>query len=148
MLRRLFQDCVAFALLATLPTVVTAEDARIKLGGVIFNIELAVTPEEHRKGLMGRTDMPDNHGMLFVYSQAHLANFWMKNTLIPLDIMFFDEHGKMTHYYDRVQPCKTTKCPLYSSLEPIYYVLELSAGKRESLGVAPGDDFTILKSQQ
>jgi uncharacterized membrane protein (UPF0127 family) len=108
-----------------------------------FSIELATTPAAQEHGLMNRTSMPADHGMLFVFADAQPRTFWMKNTLIPLDILFFDAHGRLVAIQADAQPCKADPCSLYPSNEPARYVLELNAGTAAKLGLRKGALMTL-----
>lgn len=112
-------------------------------GDFIFGVEIADTSEERTKGLMYRENMEENHGMFFIFDSESELNFWMKNTYIPLDIIFFDVDKKVLSIHKNVQPCKNDPCELYSSLRPAKYVLEVNAGVSDLLNVQEGDKITI-----
>ena len=76
--------------------------------------------------------------MLFVYPRARIRVFWMKDTLIPLDILFFDAHKRLVNVSADTPPCKTETCPTYASRAPTRYVLELNAGLAKQLQLQPG----------
>ena len=116
---------------------------QVTLGGHRFTVEIANTDATRERGLMFRTHMANDHGMLFVYSDAQPRYFWMKNTLIPLDIIFFDAHQRLINVSADTPPCKTEQCPTYTSAAPAQYVLELNAGMAKKLGLKPGERFTI-----
>ncbi|MBS0381692.1 MAG: DUF192 domain-containing protein [Proteobacteria bacterium] len=120
----------------------------ITLRGQHFSVEVATTPAEQEHGLMDRSSMPADHGMLFVFPSAQPLTFWMKNTLIPLDMLFFDDAHKLVAIQANAQPCKADPCKLYPSNVPARYVLELNAGTAAKLGVRKGDiiDFSNLSS--
>jgi hypothetical protein len=111
-------------------------DIKGNWGQARFSVELAITPEERARGLMYRTELATLHSMLFVYTTPQPLTFWMKNTLIPLDIIFIDETGLIRH----IHPNAKTQ-----SLDPIYggpenqYVLEVNAGLSKRLGLRVGD---------
>jgi len=120
---------------ALLPlTVQTAQGART------FRVERAVTEEEQRKGLMYRTDIPDDGGMLFwpypPSGPARVASFWMKNTPSPLDIIFIRADGTIAHIAENAVPF--SEAPV-SSGEPVAAVLEIKGGRATALGIAEGD---------
>ncbi len=108
-----------------------------------FDIEIADTSAERSKGLMYRKSMEDNHGMLFIFDEEEELNFWMKNTLIPLDMIFFDHDYKIVHIQYEAQPCKKDPCEVISSLKPAKYVLEVKGGVTERLGIMPGDTANV-----
>ncbi|MBN8735587.1 MAG: DUF192 domain-containing protein [Xanthomonadales bacterium] len=115
----------------------------VTLRGHAFTVELAGTPAEQEHGLMERTSMPADHGMLFVFPDDEPRTFWMKNTLIPLDMLFFDAAHKLVTIQADAQPCKADPCKLYPSNAPARYVLELNAGTAAKLGVHEGDVITF-----
>lgn len=92
---------------------------------------------------MDRTFMAADHGMLFVFGQDTPLTFWMKNTLIPLDMLFFDSQYRLVAIQANTQPCKTDPCQLYPSGVPARYVLELNAGAAARIGARQGDVITI-----
>lgn len=113
------------------------------LEGHAFAVEIAATPAEQEHGLMDRTSMPPDHGMLFVFPESRPRTFWMKNTLIPLDMLFFDADRRLVAIQADAQPCKADPCQLYPSDTPARYVLELNAGTAAKLGVRKGDTITF-----
>lgn len=101
--------------------------------------EAARTPQERAYGLMFRTSLPDNHGMLFIFDREERVSFWMKDTLIPLDMIFIDADKKIIHIEKNAPPCKNDPCPVYPSTLPAKYVLEVNGGWGEKNGVMVGD---------
>jgi uncharacterized membrane protein (UPF0127 family) len=87
--------------------------------------------------------MPADHGMLFVFQDDQPRTFWMKNTLIPLDMLFFDADRRLVAIQANAQPCKADPCGLYPSNAPARYVLELNAGAAAKLGARMGDVITF-----
>ena len=116
---------------------------KIELGQHRFTVEIADSDATRERGLMFRTHMANDHGMLFVFPDAQTRYFWMKNTLIPLDILFFDSHKRLINVSADTPPCKTTSCPTYGSAAPAQYVLELNAGMAAKLGLKAGEHFTV-----
>jgi uncharacterized membrane protein (UPF0127 family) len=108
-------------------------------------VEVAKTPDEQAKGLMGREDLPDEEGMLFVYKTDVTPSFWMKNMKIPLDILFIGSDYKIKHIASEVPPCETSddNCIRYPSPAPIRYVLELKSGFTEKHDVQVGDSIVL-----
>ena len=109
------------------------------LKGQRFSVELAETSEQQALGLMFRDSLPDDHGMLFVFPVESRRSFWMKNTRIPLDILYFDSELALVSLVADARPCRSARCPNYPSEGPARYVLELNSGKAAELGVRPGD---------
>lgn len=136
------RNCVLLVLISFSSLAMGAE-LSLTLGGKTFTVELAETPEEHATGLMYRTQLAPDHGMLFIYSEPHLVTFWMKNTLLPLDILFFDGEARLIGTYPNVKPCRYDPCRRYPSQAPIQYALELPSGTLSNLGLHKGDQFKI-----
>jgi uncharacterized protein len=90
---------------------------------------MAVTPEQHERGLMYRKSLPEGQGMLFVFSKAQEQRFWMMNTVIPLSIGYFSSEKKLIKILDMFPPSKDqTKLPTYPSGGPAMYALEVPLG--------------------
>ncbi|WP_353641436.1 DUF192 domain-containing protein [Mesorhizobium sp. WSM2239] len=100
-----------------------------------FTIEIADDPGERSRGLMFRQDMDDDHGMLFVFEQSQPVGFWMKNTPLPLDLVFIGEDGKV-RAIERGEPF--SEAPIAPG-EPVQFVLELNAGAAAEAGIENGD---------
>jgi hypothetical protein len=113
-------------------------DLRWQGGSESFTVELADSPDERSRGLMFRTDMAADAGMLFVYESPRRAQFWMKNTLIPLDMIFADGTGRVTHVHSNAIPGDETPIDGGSG---VVFVLEINGGLAERLGIAPGADL-------
>jgi uncharacterized membrane protein (UPF0127 family) len=115
----------------------------VSLHGRRFTTELSTHEAAREHGLMMRTSLAQEHGMLFVFPDTAPRGFWMKNTLIPLDILYFDAGRKLVSAQQDVPPCKADPCPIYPSTGPARYVLELSAGTARRIGVRDGDTLAI-----
>ncbi|HTI96948.1 MAG TPA: DUF192 domain-containing protein [Rudaea sp.] len=117
----------------------------VELDGHRFQIEIAADEASRERGLMFRESMPADHGMLFVFDDAQVRTFWMKNTHIPLDILYFDQNYKLVSAQQRVPPCLNSgnNCPGYPSEGAAQYVLELNAGMADKLGIKPGDALAV-----
>lgn len=133
------------SLILMIPTISYAGEVQLSLNGINFDVELAITESEHSHGLMGRTTLESNRGMLFVYNEPLQLSFWMKETLIPLDILFFDSDGRLLEFFANTPPCKEEPCKTYTNRSPAQYVLELSAGTAGRLKLKRGDIFTIIR---
>lgn len=101
-----------------------------------FKIELALTRQEQAKGLMNRTEMAKDAGMLFFFRQEEERSFWMKNTLIPLDMIFIRKDGSIGKVHDSAKPQDLTSV---KSDGPAMAVLELNGGVAKKLGIVAGD---------
>jgi uncharacterized protein len=118
----------AFALLLAVSGATSAADSArttLRLDGVQFRPELAGTPEQRTLGLMHRRRAPTD-GMLFVFPEAASGGFWMKNTLVPLTIVFFDSRGKRVRRMSMV-PCRRDPCAIYDPGRSYRFALELPA---------------------
>jgi YVTN family beta-propeller protein len=107
-------------------------------------VEVPDDREEFARGLMFRKHLPWNAGMLFAYSDEETRSFWMKNTLIPLDMMFVDSSSRIVDIKENVPPCEQDECPSYPSKEPAQYVLEVNAGFVQDKGVKIGDQLATF----
>ena len=101
-----------------------------------FKVEVARTPEEQERGLMFRTSLASDGGMIFPYDPPRPASFWMKNTLIPLDMIFIRKDGTIARIADNTTPESLE--PVQSG-EPVAAVLELAGGRAAELGLSEGD---------
>jgi len=135
---------VTFALAVLLPLAACAKSGPyVELKGQRYTIEVAADEASREHGLMDRTQMDADHGMLFVFDDDTPRAFWMKNTKIPLDMLFFDADKKLVSIQHRVPPCTADPCPAYSSGAPARYVLELNGGEAQKLGLTSGDTIEI-----
>lgn len=101
-----------------------------------FDIELAETMAQQAQGLMYREAMPADAGMLFIYDSVRPASFWMKNTLIPLDMLFIGPDGRIVNIHERAVPQSLDSV---NSAGPVKAILELNGGMSARLGIRPGD---------
>lgn len=117
----------------------------VEIGGKRFTVELALDDASREKGLMYRASMPADRGMLFVHDYTGWLGYWMKNTLLPLDILYFDEQRRLVTQQRNVPPCRSTgnDCPTYPSYAPARFVLELNAGMAQKLGLENGDRLVL-----
>jgi uncharacterized protein len=136
---------LALALFASACTATPAKsDTReLTLHGHVFHVELATNDAQRELGLMHRNSLATDHGMLFVFPYDAPQSFWMKDTLIGLDMLFFNKDRKLVSMQLNVPPCKTDPCPVYPSGKPVVYVLELAAGTAAQLGITNGDTFSL-----
>ncbi|BFM39434.1 DUF192 domain-containing protein [Synechocystis sp. LKSZ1] len=116
--------------------------AQLPVAGQVIDLEVAQTPEQQAKGLMFREQLAPNRGMLFAFSPPRVARFWMKNTLIDLDMIFVYQ-GRIVMILDRVPPCRQDPCPVYGPWAEVDQVIELAAGQAEHLGLKVGDSLTV-----
>jgi hypothetical protein len=108
-------------------------------GGIVdLAVEIADTPEERATGLMGREDLAPYDGMAFVWTESTTATFWMKDTLIPLSIAFWDGDGRIAVILD-MEPCEAEPCPWYDAGRTYLGAVEVDQGLFEERGIAVGD---------
>jgi uncharacterized membrane protein (UPF0127 family) len=105
-----------------------------------FDVYLAITQAQQRRGLMFVRDLPEWTGMLFLYERAGVRSIWMKNTYIPLDILFARGDGTVSSIRSNAKPLSLKSM---SAIEPINYVLELNAGTAERLSIKVGSRFIV-----
>ena len=119
------------------------ESSEIRIGSSVLDIEVVSTEKERETGLMYRNSLPQGHGMLFVFDSPGFYPFWMKNTSIPLDIMWLNTRGRIIDIKRNVRPCiefdRTQKnCPYYTPIEKAKYVLEVNSGWVDKNGISLG----------
>jgi uncharacterized membrane protein (UPF0127 family) len=112
--------------------------------GSVYSVELARTPEEHQQGLMYRESLPPQHGMLFLFGEASVQKFWMKNTMIPLDMIWLDRDGRVVFVSADTPPCKADPCAGYGPDTPAVNVLEIAGGLAAKEAVKPGAVLKVL----
>jgi uncharacterized membrane protein (UPF0127 family) len=101
--------------------------------------ELAQTSQDQERGLMYRTTLGEQQGMLFLFKNISYQAFWMKNTLIPLDMLFIDETKKIVTIKE-AEPCKADPCDVYDSDKPVKYVLEVQQGFSRKHNIQIGNE--------
>ncbi len=108
-----------------------------------LDIEFAETSYEQQTGLMYRKSMEANQGMLFVYSEEGMHSFYMKNTYIPLDLIFFGKDSSIVSFQENAKPLDETSLP---SKVPAQFILEVNAGKVKQWNLAEGDKMIISRN--
>lgn len=112
-----------------------APETTIDVAGVTVTVEVADEPDERRRGLMHRDSLPEDHGMLFVYSREQTLSFWMRDTRMPLDIAFLDSRG----YIVDLQQMEPQSDRMHESRRPAMYALEMRRGWFADHGIEEGD---------
>jgi uncharacterized membrane protein (UPF0127 family) len=110
--------------------------------GTTIQLEVAQTPEQQAMGLMFRSELADDRGMLFPFDRPRFTRFWMRNVEIPLDMIFMNG-DEVVAIADSVPPCTETPCPTYGPDVPVSQVIELRGGRAAELGLEVGDRITI-----
>ena len=109
-----------------------------------FKVELAKTAEEISRGLMFRKTLDSDRGMLFVFEKEGNYYFWMKNTLIPLDIIWINKDNEVVFISDETKPCEEEySCPSVNPDKNAKYVLELNGGTAKKIGLGAGDKIEL-----
>jgi uncharacterized protein len=107
-----------------------------------FNLEIVKTSAERTRGLMHRSSLPQDQGMLFIFPEQAKHSFWMKNTLIPLDIIWIN-NDKIVHIENSVLPCQSDPCQSYVPNENALYVLEINSGLAQRNGFQKNDNVKL-----
>lgn len=128
---------------------ITFKKEKITLDGKTIPVELAETPEQHERGLMFRKSMPENEGMLFVFSNEEVRYFWMKNTFIDLSIGYFDKEKTLIDIQEmKSASMMETRPPSYPSAKPAKYALEMNKGWFAKNKVKIGQKFQFSSRRQ
>jgi uncharacterized membrane protein (UPF0127 family) len=109
-----------------------------------FEVTIAASETELNKGLQGKDSLEENSGMLFSFPEPGIYHFWMKDTLIALDMIWLDEERRVLFVQENTLPCLEEPCPLYGPQEEALYVLEVNADIARKLGIEKGDQLTIF----
>ena len=124
----------------------SAHSPWVELAGQRYAVEVAIDDAERARGLMFRDSMEADRGMLFIHDTQSPQAYWMKNTRIALDILYFDSTRKLVSQQRDVPPCSLgDACPSYPSDAPARYVLELNAGEAEKLKLEDGAQMTFSR---
>lgn len=107
-----------------------------------FNVELADTEKERKAGLMNRNYLPYNGGMLFIFDKEGYYSFWMKDTLIPLDIIWIN-NNEIVYIQENAEICKQNNCETFTPNEKANYVLEINSGLIKELNLKIGDKVNL-----
>jgi uncharacterized membrane protein (UPF0127 family) len=127
------------------PTTAPRLPQAVLADGSSLSLELALTQEEITQGLMFRPSLPADRGMLFLFEIERVPSFWMKNTLIPLDLLFLGGDGTIVDIVADAQPCAAEPCPQYIPGHAVWAVLEVNAGTAERHGLKVGDTIEFQR---
>jgi len=131
------------------PTQTAAPAPRIVFpDGYAVTVEVAADDDTRQQGLMFRDHLADDRGMIFFFPSTGEYAFWMKNTLIPLDMIWIDESHRIAHVTPDVPPCKADPCPSYPPNAQAKYVLELAAGVAAKHHLKDGDALRFERLEQ
>lgn len=127
-------------ILTSVPTVRAADESTLEIvtkdGVHVFTVEIAKTDEERQKGLMFRKELPEGRGMLFDFKPDQHVSMWMRNTYIPLDMLFINGDGTIRRIAENTEPLSEKTIP---SGGPVRGVLEVIGGTAKKLGIKAGD---------
>lgn len=116
---------------------------KVTINSITFNVKIARSAEERAAGLMNVESMPNNEGMFFVYDSEGYRTFWMKDTLIPLDLIFIDDAKRIVDIIPNVQPCEKDPCEMFRSPKGAKYVFEINGGLSKIYGLKIADSVEI-----
>ncbi|ODT75754.1 MAG: hypothetical protein ABS76_33370 [Pelagibacterium sp. SCN 64-44] len=140
---------LAAILAASLPLAACSDEARLTIhaetGEHVFTVEVVDTPETRAQGLMYRQELAPDAGMLFDFKEERPVSFWMRNTYIPLDMLFIGADGVVKNIHVNARPHDTTSIP---SDGPVQFVLEIPGGRSVELGLAAGDSVEHERIKQ
>ena len=122
----------------TLSTKEKSSTLKICFEKICIDAEVADSPEERTQGLMFRESLPQNHGMIFIFEGEGIYPFWMKNTLIPLDIIWLNENKEVVKIMQTL-PCMEEPCEIYNPEVQARYVIEINGGFAEENNIQVGD---------
>jgi uncharacterized protein len=111
--------------------------------GAVYAVEVARTPDEQAQGLMFRESLAERAGMIFLFTDSAPHQFWMKNTMIPLDIIWLDDSGRVLFVSANTPPCRADPCPNYGPVVPAPVVLELAGGMAAKEKVTVGSQIRL-----
>lgn len=120
-------------------------------GPAVVSVEIADDEAERAQGLMFRRSLPENGGMLFIYDRPRQVSFWMRNTLIPLDLVFLDDTGTVRHIHRGARPLDETPIPGAAAGDPRperLMIVEVASGEADRLGLAVGQPMAHPRLDQ
>lgn len=134
---------IFFFLFLLLSFHVFSQEKKVCFNEQCFLVKVADTQETRRVGLMGQTSLLENEGMFFVFEEEGLHSFWMKNTLLALDMIWIDAQGIIVDIKTDVMPCQKDPCAVYSPQQKAKYVLEIPAGSSKRDDIKIGEKVFI-----
>jgi len=142
-MQKIKTSLVAAAIVFCLAQTAQAQRQKVCFKKHCFSAELATTPEEHSQGLMFRKQLGADEGMLFIFPREEIHPFWMKNTYIPLDIIWLDKDKKVVFIKEGAQSCQEENCPVIYPDRKAAYVLEVISGTVGNIGLSVGDSLSF-----
>jgi len=134
---------IAFIIFLSTISCFADEQNRVCFKDKCFNVELAITSDELYQGLMFRDRLGCDKGMLFIFKESKKYGFWMKNTYIPLDIIWINQEKEVVFIKERAQPCESNLCQAIYPDKKAKYVLEVNQGVIDEIGISLGDKLTF-----
>ncbi|MBS3072584.1 DUF192 domain-containing protein [Candidatus Pacearchaeota archaeon] len=123
------------------------ENQKVCIDNNCFDVEVADSDYERIKGLMDREFLDEEDGMLFIFPEEDIWSFWMKNTLIPLDIIWINKNMEIVEINKNMLPCEANPCKIYSPENKSKYVLEINSGLVNSLNITKNSKFNFYPNQ-
>lgn len=158
-MNKLILSIISICLVACSPTTQTQtqentfqisqyETTQTNINSNPITLAIANTPQLQAKGFMTVENIPENQGMIFTYDKETIRNFWMKNTYVPLDIIFLNKDFQIINIHHQTPPCididpNQLNCPTYSSTEPSQYIIELPSPQAKNLNLQPTQQINI-----
>lgn len=115
------------------------QPSKVCFSNLCYDVEIAQTDAQRAKGLQERTSLEKNAGMLFIFSETRRHSFWMKKTLLPLDIIWMNDARRIVTIKSNIPPCRGEQCPIYVPDEDARFVLEVNAGEAAVSHLKTGD---------
>lgn len=122
-----------------------AQESEVCFEARCFSVEIARSQQERATGLMFRESLDIDKGMLFIFEKEAIYPFWMKNTYIPLDIIWIDKNKQIIFISKNTQSCFTDNCPRITPDKKALYVLEINGGMSDQIGLSTGDSLQFVK---
>lgn len=142
MTKKRFLICIFSIIVVSIALIMLQKNLRqgeVCLRSHCFSVEIAKTRISQARGLMFRRNLPRDSGMLFIFDDEAPRSFWMKNTFIPLDMIFFNKNKEVVSIAKNVQPCTEEECPKIRPAKKAKYVLELNANIADQINLKIGD---------
>ncbi len=143
MLQKFLLALLLASVLAGCQATTNTSQPYVEFDGHRYIVDIADDDASRAQGLMFVDEMDEQRGMLFIFRREAPRSFWMRNTRIPLDIIYLDRELRVVSISADTPPCRTRQCPSYPSTGPAQFVLELNAGQAAAIGLDPGEQIQV-----